>query len=260
MVKKMYVVFLFFLCSALICSCSTKRRVEQSISPLKGYIRAHKYEPFEIPRSGSGVGILASYPNRTEQIEAERTDCLPEEKIPATTRDAALSSYSLSSSSSVESNIFAYAISNSRLNLEAAFKDDRVKSVKISFVKPFEEWITPTSIELYSQADSMSQVCFDKLFDPDNYVILRVLGAEKVSFAFLTAEKTNLKLDAKFLKNIGFDLNASPSTENQLELKTEKRMILGYRLWQIEPAEALAGSKLKTLEIALPEIIKLKKQ
>ncbi|MES1181347.1 MAG: hypothetical protein ABUL44_00985, partial [Flavobacterium sp.] len=109
-------------------------------TPLIKYIKSNKYEPFTIPRTDWGVGTTITFKKGQEEIVAFNDNCL--QLTPENTNSfIPNSTYEITNKNSFELNLGK--LFGDKLNIEAAFKNKRVKKVVIT-VTDVKETVIPT--------------------------------------------------------------------------------------------------------------------
>lgn len=227
-------------------------------TPLQKYIKAHKYEPFAIPRSDDGIGIIITFRDGAESLVAARSECFPKESVPGADPLIRVAleeeTYEIKDSDGVELNL-AKAIANG-VDLKAAFNYAQVKKVRISFLEPFEDRISEISVEKH--AKTLAGECLKAILAKDDYVINRVLGAKGIAYTFLSENNSKLTLDANILNQISLEPSLQRQYTGKTDLSAEFPILIGYRLLRPQISPGLTSTELSFRALEPSEVKGLK--
>lgn len=236
-----------FLCMALLSSFGC-------VTPMERYVMDHDYEPFVIPRSADGVGVIITFRDGAESLVASREECLPAASVPGANPlirvQLESQSYELRDNDRLDLNL-AKAIS-SEIDLKGAFKYSRVKKVKISFTNPFEDRVSEVSVK--NHANTLTGACLEAIKNKKNFVINRVLGAQGISYSFVDESNAAITLDADLMKQINANAALERQYAGQTELKVDFPVFIGYRLLQPQILPGMAVTNIDLREVSLKEV------
>lgn len=225
--------------------------------PLKDYVKQYKYTAFNPPRDRDGVGTIIDFKNRTESVVADDTQCLTNEAAPRgpNIEVATLNQeYTLTRNSSLDFNLAKGYIKEA--DLAGAFKDNRVKAVSIQLIEPYESRLTKYTVAQYLSKLKPGDPCRQYMADPKNFVIERTLAAKGVRYAFKNSSNQNINLDATLLNAIGLKGGTASNFVGASTLQWDKPLLIGYRLWKVREASAVAGSQLTIREMDSRDVAK----
>jgi hypothetical protein len=200
---------------------------------LEKYIKSEKYEPFAIPRSDWGVGTSITFKKGKEEIIALNENCL---KLDGDTTNSFMAnqSYSINSSNNLELSLAK--LFDSKVNIQSAFSNGKVKKIIIT-VKDVQETIIPIitikqKISEFSQTNN--EACMDAILGKKNVVITRTLSIGSLSYKFMDVDNKEIIIDAGLLKTIKLSDSLQRQYEGSMELSIDKRAFLGYRVTQFK--------------------------
>ena len=160
-------------------------------TPLASYVIGQGYEPFAVPRDSDGVGTVITFESGREVTIARPEECLGEVSIRAegAPRRVALESYDYQITSDDHLEFALLEVLQPDLRLEAAASFDRVKSIHIRLIEPFE--IVASVKSLAEALPELEGICRPLVLDDSHYVISQVLGARGLEYEFLDAGATS---------------------------------------------------------------------
>lgn len=207
--------------AALLAGCRT---------PLQLYIAEHDYEPFEIPRDSDGVGTVITFQNGREVTLARDDECLRDLAAEAqrSPRHVALANYQYTIHKDDRLELRLPEALQPGLRLEAAAGYERVRTIQIRLVEPFEMLASVKAI-----ADALPELegtCQTLVLGQGNFVISQVLGAAGIEYQFLDSSGTAVELDAALLDRIGAEARIKGRFEGSRTLSVDFPVYIGYRL------------------------------
>ena len=226
-------------------------------TPLARYVIEHDYEPFAVPRDSDGVGTVITFAGGREITLARPEECLGEVAIraQASPRRIALEDYDYSITRNDDLELALSEALQPGLRLQGAAAFDRVKSIHIRLVEPFEMVASVKSL-----ADALPELqgtCRPLVLDENHYVISQVLGAKGIEYRFLDAGGNVLTLDAALFDRI----NAGAGLRNRFEglrsLSVDFPIFIGYRILRADHLPGL-GEDYVCTPVAPGEVRKLK--
>ena len=228
-------------------------------TPLAKYIKDNKYEPFTIPRTQWGVGTSITFKKGSEVINALNNDCL---KLTGETSSAFIpnQSYTITSGNSFELNLGK--LFGDKLNINAAFKNTRVKKVVIT-IKEAEETVIPTIAikqKIINLAKEQNTLCLDATTAKNNVIIIRTLSIGSLAYSFLDDKGLKITLNANFLKDLKMADSVARKFEGKTELTISERAFIGYRVSQFKPQAGMTQTTVREtlLEPAIIKDLKIK--
>ncbi len=248
---KMSALLVLLLCSVSGCTSSD--------GPLRAYLKQYGYQAFNPPRNRDGVGTIIDFKSGAESVVATpdppESQCLTMQQVPrgddiavaVLTRD-----YTITNNSTIDLNVAKGAIKEAELS--AAFSDQRVKTIKVQLIEPYESRLTHAAVAAYVATMKNDDPCRKYLADPSNFVIQRVLGAKGIRYTFNDKNDVSIKIDATILSLIGLKGSTASQFDGKNGMEFNKPILIGYRLWKATEAPGIAGAPLILRDATVSEI------
>lgn len=199
-------------------------------TPLARYILEHDYEPFAVPRDSDGVGTVIAFADGREVTIARPDECLGPvaARAEASPRQVALADYDYTISRNDTLELALPEALQPGLRLEAAATGERVKTIRIRLIEPFELVASVKSVA--DALPTLQGTCRPLVLDERHFVISQVLGARGIEYEFLDAGGNALTLDAALLERINAGAGLRRRYQGRRALSVDFPIYIGYRL------------------------------
>jgi len=245
-------------CASTLAACVTGGPV-RTAEHLQKYIDDNGYTAFALPRDNWGGGTVVNFNGGRENIVYFNDQCLalsgPGDTSDIRVANASLvaSSYTIKRGAKIEASLAKDFAAN--VDINGAYNDSRVSTVKISLTSPKEYVASQGSIRARIRTLIESgNSCVDMLFHDGVFVIDRVVGVDGFSYSFETEQGQSLSLDATLLQAINLSPELSASLQGQAAMSSNAHRMLGYRLFKYTAQGGLGESEIIETRVSPQEI------
>lgn len=230
---------------------------------LQKFIEERDYVPFVVPRDSLGVGTMIDFQAGVESLvdSGDTGICLTEKngvKWYDTKAGLETTEYEITRDNKLELNLGK--ILGDEVKVEGAFRDARVKKVRIELVEPFERRIAKIDVKQFLGTIDDSSPCYTFLRDRELgvFVIHSVLGANAIRYQFLSDTSTALTLDAKVLEEMDIRGETNRKYVGKDSLSVDFPILIGYRAWEAYQLPGAARTMFGVRELTASQLTALR--
>lgn len=241
----------------ILSGCAGRKFARQG--ELKRVVNTYGFVPFGIPRDKDGVATLITFDGRREAVVAASNECFQMSELRIDTLKGSIPNYYYNITIRDTLAFEPGKIFGDNVNLNAAFKSSRIKSISVDFSNVFEIRMTRISAEKQIEKLKIDNLtCVRYLLNKKNYLIERVLGADETKIVFKDDKGQAINIDATILKELNIGNKYVRNLDGKSELVFSEPRLIGYRLWQIESESGMMNTKTEINEVSNNEILKIK--
>lgn len=241
----------------MLAGCSGSKFARQD--ELKRVVNTYGFIPFSIPRDKDGVATLITFEGKREAVVAASNECFQTSELRIDTLKGSVPNYYYNITTKDTLAFDPGKIFGDNVNLNAAFKSNRIKSISVDFSNVFEIRLTRISAEKQIEklkADNLT--CVRHLLNKKNYLIERVLGAGETKIVFKDDAGQVINIDATILKQLNLGNKYLRNLDGKSELVFSEPRLIGYRLWQVEGESGMMNTRTQINDVSNNEILKIK--
>jgi len=218
MSKYLFKLSILFLLSFSI-ACAT-------IGSYKGELREMGYEPFEVPRNFNGEGTIFRIDDGIEILWRDPKSCLSPDLIERVCGDASVRSSTEEVQTSI--NLMNFVEDSEKAALGIGGKN--IKKVRLIFSGAFIRQIPVGNVVDLLRRNKMSDTCAEDLLHKDHYLIVEILGVEKMVYEFIQEKEMKFGLDKDFVLNkLGIKAGIEYKIERDFQLVIDFPCYIGYK-------------------------------
>jgi hypothetical protein len=199
-------------------------------------VRKKGFEALELPRNCNGEGTIFHIDNGREILMRDPDSCLPEICIKRVCGKAFLPSCTEKVETAIDLMNFVKDVDEAELGL----KGKNIKKIKITFRDAFIKQIPVGNLldllrngkisDPCPEGWKISESCVEDILKKENYLIVEILGVEKMVYEFMQEKEMKIGINDVFVLNtLGIEAGIKYKIERNAQLVINTPCYIGYK-------------------------------